>query len=322
MQTVTVTANTGSTHEVPVAHPFALLWTSVDGSPKLKALLLERLAVHPSSLESPWHLVLYSDEVTPGNVLAFMNVRKFQAVYFSFFELGATALSHEESWWCVLVEFSKVINDLSAMMSQMFAKILKLFFNPEGNHLTNTGVNLPVTEDGLRLFAVLGAFLQDGGAHKSTWHCRGDGASKPCLLCKNLFTESSNVCDEDGTNLLRCNVIKKADLVQATSRDMRRAARHLESQVGTMSLADFTELQQALGITHHQLSLLLDRSLDEIVDPSDAYLHDWQHGLFVDGVVPITVYLLFEEFIQNGKRYISRALLLHSALELAWQAAY
>ena len=62
----------------------------------------------------------------------------------------------------MLVEFSKVINDLSAMMSQMFAKILKLFFNPEGNHLTNTGVNLPVTEDGLRLFAVLGAFLQDG----------------------------------------------------------------------------------------------------------------------------------------------------------------
>ena len=74
MQTVTVTTNTGSTHEVPVANPFALLWTSVDGSPKLKALLLERLAVHPSSLESPWHLVLYSDAVTPGNVLAVMNM--------------------------------------------------------------------------------------------------------------------------------------------------------------------------------------------------------------------------------------------------------
>ena len=79
---------------------------------------------------------------------------------------------------------------------------------------------MPVTEDGLRLFAVLGTFLQGGGAHKSTWHCRGDGASKPCLLCKNLFTESSNVCDEDGTNLLRCNVIKKVDLVKATSREI------------------------------------------------------------------------------------------------------
>ena len=69
-----------------------------------------------------------------------MNMRKLQAVYCSVFERGATALSHEESWWCVLVEFSTVINDLSAMMSQMFAKILKLFFNPEGLHLTKTGV--------------------------------------------------------------------------------------------------------------------------------------------------------------------------------------
>jgi len=202
-------------------------------------------------------------------------------VYFSFLELGATALSHEESWWCVLVEFSTVINDLSAMMSQMLAK---LFFNPEGNHLTLTGVNLPVTEDGLRLFAALGAFLQDGGAHKSTWHCRGDGASKPSLLCKDLFTESSNVCDEDGTNLLRCKVIRKVHLVKATARDMRGAARHLEAVVGTMGPGEFTELQQALGITHHQHAVLLDRSLDELVDPSVAYLHDWMHGLSVDGV--------------------------------------
>ena len=85
---------------------------------------------------------------------------------------------------------------------------------------------------------------------------------------------------------------------------MRRAARHLESQVCILKPADFTELQQALGITHHQHSLLLDRSLDEIVDPSDAYLHDWQHGLFVDGVVPITVYLLFEDYFQSGKKDI------------------
>ena len=56
---------------------------------------------------------------------------------------------------------------------------------------------------------------------------------------------------------------KKADLVKATSRDMRRAARYLESKVGTIGPGEFTELQQALGITHHQHALLLDRSLDE-----------------------------------------------------------
>jgi hypothetical protein len=159
-----------------------------------------------------------------------------------------------------------------------------------------------VNADGVKLFVVMGAFLQDGGAHKTTWHCRGDGASKLCMLCKNLFTEASKVCDEDGTHLLRCNVIKKADLVKATSRDLRASARYIASQEGTMNPDEFTELQQALGITHHQHALLLDRSLDDIVDPSEAYLHDWMHGLFVDGVLGITVYLLFEEFIDNGQR--------------------
>ena len=69
-----------------------------------------------------------------------------------------------------------------------------------------------------------------------------------------------------------------------------------------MEPKDFDELQQALGITHHEHSLLLDRSLDDTVDPSEAYLHDWMHGLFVDGVVNLTVYLLFEKFIQQNKK--------------------
>ena len=152
----------------------------------------------------------------------------------------------------------------------------------------------------LRLFAKMAAFLQDGGAHKSTWHCRGDGASKFCLLCKNLFTESSSVCDEDGTNLLRCNVIKKSGLVPAAGKDLRRSARYLAAKVGTIPPGDFTELQQALGLTHHPHSILLDRALDDIVDPVANYFHDFMHGLFVDGVCNITVYLVLEAFIVSG----------------------
>ena len=99
-------------------------------------------------------------------------------------------------------------------MSQVFNKIIKLFFSPEGLNLLENGINLPVGPDGARLFATLGMLIQDGGAHKATWHCRGDGASKMCMLCKSLFIESSAKCIEDGTNLLRCNAIKKAELVR------------------------------------------------------------------------------------------------------------
>ena len=282
--------------QLPIAHPFALLWSSLESSAHLRKFLEERLAEKPSTPDNPWHLILYSDEVTPGNAMSPMNKRKFQAVYFSFLELGINALSHEESWWCVLVEFSTVVNALSAGMSQVFSAILKTFFSADGLNLARGGMQLPLNNS-MRLFAKIGMFIQDGGAHKSTWHCRGDGASKFCLLCRNVFTESSNIVDEDGSNLLRCNVIKKADLVPARCADMRKSARYLEKLKGTMNNEDFTEHEKALGMTHHKHALLLDRSLDGWLDVTKVYLHDWMHGLFVGGVVNITVFLLLEVFI-------------------------
>ena len=62
----------------------------------------------------------------------------------------------------------------------------------------------------------------------------------------------------------------------------------------------FVEMQQALGITHHPRSLLLDRQLDSILDPVRVYMHDWMHGIFVDGCANLLVYLLLEGFIRAG----------------------
>ena len=303
LQYISLITKDGEPKQLPIAHPFALLWNSVASSANLRKFFKDRLVEKPSTPEDPWHLILYSDEVTPGNVLAPMNNRKFQADYFSFLEFGINALSHEESWWCVFIEFSTVVNDLSAGMSQVFCVILKTFFSADGLHLASGGIQLPFQPNALRLFAKIGMFIQDGGAHKTTWHCRGDGASKFCLLCRNVFTASSNIVDEDGSNLLRCNVIKKADLIPARGADMRKTARYLEAKadlIPPMSVDDFTNEQQALGMTHHKHALLLDRSLDHMLDVTKVYMHDWMHGLFVQGVVNITVYLLLEVFIMKG----------------------
>ena len=152
----------------------------------------------------------------------------------------------------------------------------------------------------VRLFAKLGGMLQDGGAHKSVWHSRGDSASKFCLLCKNLFTEESQLAEADGTKLLSCNCLKWSDLVQASSRDLRAAARYLETKESTMPPDAFRNLQQGLGITHHKHSLLLDRYLDEFVDPVGIYLHDWMHAFFVDGIFNVVLYLVLEAAMQKG----------------------
>ena len=284
----------GVEFSIPIAHPLALLWTAINDCAPFQAFFAERLAAKPSTREEPWTVIIYTDEVTPGNPLAVANKRKFQGLYWSFKEFGPFALCREEGWMTCVATQSHRINKAAAGLSQMIGEVLKLFFAADGFDLQNGGVVLPIAGNPTRFWAKLGLVLQDGGAHKTTWHSRGDGASKLCLLCKNLFTASSLLADEDGTRLLRSNVIKWDGLVPSTNDDVRRAARFLASQRGTLSSAEFKELEQSLGVTYHPRALLLDATLDNIVRPVEVYVHDWMHGIFVDGVFNIVVFKYFE----------------------------
>jgi hypothetical protein len=303
LQFVDVVAKDDSIKQIPVANPFAALWTAATTCDPFRVFLRNKLLQKPPTFEEPWRLVLYSDEVTPGNPLGTNNKRKFHAIYWSFLELGASALSREESWFCTLSEYSTVINSIHAGLSQAFSAIIKLFFSSDGFNFETVGINLPFDTNDIRLFAKLGVIIQDGGAHKSVWSSRGDAASKYCLLCKNLFTESSRMCGEDGSSLLTCHATKLDQLVPASDDDLRRNARFIAGQAHIMNNEAFTQLQQSLGMTHHPHALLLDRSLDWL-KPTEIYMHDWMHALFVDGVVNAIVVLLFGAFIKKGMNKI------------------
>lgn len=290
--------DSGEFMDIYVAHPFAVLEYSLNNAENFKEFFMSRLHTKPCTVEKPWHIILYSDEVTPGNVHAPLNKRKFQAVYWSFLEFGSAALSHEEFWFPILTEYSYNVKQLSGGMSQVFVALCKLFFEPNGFniHPSKGGINLgPIVA---RFFAVMGVILQDGGAHKSVWHAR-DG-SKMCMICKNLFTIESEVANEDGSGLLACGIIKLNELVAETSVDLRNKARFLEYHRADR---DFEQLQQSLGVTYHPLMFLLDRYLDDYVDVVDVFFTDWMHALFVDGVFCAMLYLLFEAFFA-GRRPI------------------
>ena len=291
----------GNTLSIPIANPFALLWMSVTVAAPWAAFLEDRLRSRPPTSEDPWSLILYTDGVTPGDPLTPMNKRKFQTCYWSFLELGANALSKEESWFTVMTELEIVVAKVSAGLSQLFACIIRLFFDSEGFNMNTVGVLLPFASGDIRLFCKLKLVLQDGLAHKQIWHSRGDNASKMCLLCSNLVTSSSGLVASDTTGQLKVNVIKWTDLVLSRGVDIRNSARYLASMAATMPVGAFDELQQALGLTHHPHGILLNTELDAVFDPTKVYCHDWMHCLFVDGVFNHVIVWLFEVFIQSGK---------------------
>ena len=99
------------------------------------------------------------------------------------------------------------------------------FFAADGLNMSTTGVLLPGCNDlKFRLFAGCKFLLQDGAAHKSVWHSKGDAGSRYCILCTNLFTETCNLVEEDGTNQLVC---RKSELQMATAEGLMRCARVL-----------------------------------------------------------------------------------------------
>ena len=298
IQSMDVIDTNDVTQRVGFAHPFAALWTALTISESFRLFFEERLAACPCSPENPWSLVFYSDEVTPGNPLSPANHRKFQAVYWTFLEFGAHGLSREECWFCMITLFSDEVKKLHGGMSQLMKCLIKQFFGVF--NVMIGGIALPVG----RFWARLRVLVQDGDAHVQTWCQRGSKGSKVCLLCGNLFAVESDMVDTDGTKLLACAVIRERDLVRSSDEDLRNNARWLEEQ---KHHRDFKLYQQALGITYHPESILLDRTLDDIVAPSTQYVHDWMHCLVANGVYNTLIYLLFEAFFQAGRTNIYEA---------------
>ena len=74
------------------ANPQRLLQFFVRESKVFRELLEQRVVVKPPCLDAPWKIILYADEVVPGNVLNLDNKRKVVVFYFGFRELGRAAL--------------------------------------------------------------------------------------------------------------------------------------------------------------------------------------------------------------------------------------
>ena len=299
--TVELDAIGGGRKTMRIVHPFALLWFAYATCATFAMLIDARLLEHPATVDQPWSLVMYSDEVTPGDALAHDQTRKIQVVYFSFLELGSNVLSREESWFTVTAKRSSEVTKISGGMSQVFGAILTVFFATAGTNMAVSGLTLKHRDNPMvRIFAKLKCFVQDGGAHKITWHCKGDGGLRLCMLCKNLFTHKSELCDDDGSGLLRCNVIVDSELDMATDAEIINTVRDLAAHADVDSKGDFEARQKIVGFVHEPSSMLLNPDLDGVIQPASQFMHDWMHGIFGNGVFNILIYLVLEAFQDNG----------------------
>ncbi|CAE8733906.1 unnamed protein product [Polarella glacialis] len=156
--------------------------------------LQKQLAAHASDLTTPWSIILYSDEVSPGNQLKHDNKRKLQTVYWSFREFDAGLCSEALRFVLTAVRSSMVVR--MGGMSVLFKHMLLPFYD---DHDFRFGVTVRVHDRTHMIFASLGIVVSDEAALKSTWEMKGASGTLTCMACRNVVSVSSDLHNTDAT---------------------------------------------------------------------------------------------------------------------------
>ena len=117
-QLVTLQCVDGATRALEVNHPLANLWLAVQYDGGFTRYFYGCLQQNPCSAEHPWRLLLYSDEIVPGNPIGYHNHRKVWVIYYSLAELGLHALCREDAWFMISAARTDHVKELSAGLSR------------------------------------------------------------------------------------------------------------------------------------------------------------------------------------------------------------
>ena len=238
---------------------------------------------------APLSLVLYMDEVTPGDALALRHDRKFWMVFFTFLEFGADMLWREELWLplgCLRHGVSVRVDGGISCATRLLLR--EMFFGP--SMLAGAGAPVALANGTSMLVrARLSKLLADMDAFKGILCLRGANGWKPCLRCKNVILKGGSV-DGDGGYFVDICCHEHARFEGHSDADVWKlwddlaAAAATAGQPGHMKKGNFKKLDKASGFNYHPKGLLEDKELRAVVKPS-AMTYDSMHNLWSNGTV-------------------------------------
>lgn len=231
-------------------------------------------------------IVIYTDEVTPGNALAPDNARKSYLFYFTVADFKQKIRS-TEAWLPICIVRSSLVKKLPGGFSRLCRDLFRIWAkSPLFQHgfvLTIDGEPLLVRcKKRIRL-------LVDYAAAADAWSSKGASGIVPCMWCTNVVTKSSGLAqigNADGYVVtLACSDHSKFDV---RTRDawiciaskLEHAGR--DQSFGCVGRRDRAEM--SAGFTWSEDSLL-QAAADDLKDfcsPEDTCV-DGMHSLFASG---------------------------------------
>lgn len=271
---------------VEIVNPFAYIYKLCTANRELFRLM----CINESNTHRK--LVLYIDEVRPGNPLRPDKARQTQCIYWTFADFPDKFLVDVETWFLASVVRSTIVETIPCKVSALMGALLKLFFNPSGTSWA-TGVLLTNGNSSALLTAEFKGFMADEKALKEIFVLKGAAGTRPCPTCANVvqFMEPSG-------RMVGVGCVDRSLLVTVSDADLYAMADELKAHRGTK--ASLQRLERALGITFDKHNLLYDEHLRTIVRPVSHYLRDWMHVIVGHGVANTEIALLLTALASHG----------------------
>ncbi len=263
-------------------NPQAMLYQACKESESFAALVMETTGRVQG--ERPLRICLYSDGISPSDGLTKFDRRKSVALYWSFFEFGAEALSHEEVWLTLADLRNSLINDVDGGLSHV-TKILLLkgFFDVHGNDIKSAGVFLPIcnSDRTVHLRADVGCVVSDMLAIDEMCLIKGTGGVKFCLICGNAI--NNRYPDRCGPGCFLLTHLTFTDFKRHSRETILQMFHNLEIYKATLEPGEFAEKEILYGFNFNLHNILLDNQL--ALDITAILMFDWMHIYLVGGLL-------------------------------------
>ena len=283
----------GSVFKWPILSVKGILQKAIDISTLFRDALQALLAV-----QAPLQIVLYTDELTPGNVLRPDNRRKCTVFYFSLLGLGHL-LRLEQMWFTAAVLQSNKLKQISGGLSVATSLLLEEML---GCAAANTRFTLKISGRPHQTNLELHNLIADEDALHKIFSSKGATSIRPCLLCKNVLKFETVLHDyiDKGyfTNISESSV-QKFD--QVSNHDLYAVADNLQREFGQMRQTEFEDLQKASGFKFFPQGLLWHPPLRRVLRPASILTYDPMHCFFSCGIV-INEMDLFLRFLKRSKK--------------------
>ena len=263
-------------------------------------------------------LMLYLDEVTPGNPIRPDHGSKFYIWYFSFREFGKRNIYMESVWLPFAAVRTKSLKEVRAGVSGLMRYLTRAFFEGEPNFRSGFAL-IPYA---VLLRARMDVLVADWAALQAVWKFMGANGLKCCAECNNVFSKDSDL-DLPGSVTIACH--DPSAFVASTDEDAWSAHAYLATQKPLLTKTRFEIVEKAAGLRFEPHGLMADEPVRAYIQPISNYCGDWPHLLVSQGVFQVEMHLLFERFNKRQKTRGNPASiysLLHKVAQADWRFPY